>query len=167
MVVMFREEWPSEVLTVRSTGTKLTSSSVDPASRSSWASSSTAGRPIPPRCSLLGDHEADEIRHQSLGFDEQDPDRVIIGVYRSQQRSGLIVSLGDRDGSRRDELVLIGTQAQVAERPHVLTRDRPQGDLHAPSLGPTCRLDELQHSVSGDAHLGWVAAHLAEQQSAL
>jgi hypothetical protein len=82
----------------------------------------------PASLSLLGDYEANQVGHQSLGLDEQNADRFV--VDRSQQRSGLVVSLGNRNGRRCDKLVLLWPKAQVAELSHVVSRDWPERNLH-------------------------------------
>ena len=71
---------------------------------------------------LGGDHEApDEVLLLLEVLGEHDEaDRNLGRIHRTEPCLRLEVRLGDRDGVRRDEVTLLGTACEIANRPHGL-----------------------------------------------
>ena len=72
------------------------------------------------------DHEADEVRRPGLDFDQQHAGGLLARVHRAEERSRLVVALGDGERRGGDEPVLVVCELELADRAHVLPRDRPE-----------------------------------------
>src|SRR5262249_30212670 len=89
------------------------------------------GAADPAALELLADHEAHEVRRARRKLDRRDPGDLVARVDDAQERVRLEHALGDRVGRGSDEVLLPGSQAQVADRADVRPRDRRQRDVRA------------------------------------